>query len=312
MPYLTLTLNGQPVDLPPDAQVALSYRANDLRRLDSREAAFSEQFTLPRTARNAAVLGLPHLLDGLGTAPYDLLPAVLTSPGGTVLLDGVAVLERSAEGYDITLTDALGGLFVQVAERPLRAVNLRAHDHALTLANVQAAQANAPGAAYTYPLVNDGRLTLRYPDASLAVVHYTELPLAVFTRAVLAAVVADALPGYRLGGSLLADPLFRRHQLLGAALGPQRRPAYLAERTARARTVSPVVLTSPGVGTTTVQQLLSFPEAISDPSLRLELSRTPFTACRPKWPTTGWSCWPPSPSPARTSPRPGSRRARKS
>ncbi len=227
MPYLTLTLSGHEVDLPPDAQVALSYRVNDLTTLDSREAAFSEVFTLPLTARNAAALGVPHALDSQTDAPYMLLPAVLTTAGGTELLRGFAILEQAGEGYEVTLTDAVGGLFAQIGERELRELDLSAHDHLLTLDAVQAAQSEA--GAYTYPLADDGRLTGRYPDAGHAVVHHTELPLAVFSRTLLAAVVAEALPGYRVGGSLLSDATFLRHQLVGP--GPQRRTAYLEQHT---------------------------------------------------------------------------------
>lgn len=207
MPYLTLTLDGQLVDLPPDAEVALSFRANDLRTLDSREGPFSEQFTLPLTARNVAVLGVPHALDSQTTAPYRLLPAVLTSPGGTELLRGFAVLDVAGQGYDITLTDALGGLFAQVGDKALRALDLSAYDHTFSFANAQAAQSpttDTPG--YAYALADDGRLLNRGPEAG--VLWYELLP-AVYYHAVLRAIVAEALPGYRLTGTLLSESAYR-------------------------------------------------------------------------------------------------------
>ena len=82
---LTLTLDGQPVDLPTDAAVALSYRSSDLRRLDSREAAFSETFALPLTATNARVLGTPHALSSQASSPYRRMPAVLMANDVPVL-----------------------------------------------------------------------------------------------------------------------------------------------------------------------------------------------------------------------------------
>ena len=78
---LTLTLDGQLVDLPTDAAVALSYRSSDLRRLDTREASFSETFALPLTAQNARVLGTPHALSSQTGSPYRRLPAVLRANG---------------------------------------------------------------------------------------------------------------------------------------------------------------------------------------------------------------------------------------
>lgn len=201
MPYLTLTLDGQLVDLPPDAEVALSFRANDLRTLDSREGPFSEQMSLPLTARNIAALGVPHALDSMSTAPYRLLDAVLTSPGGTELLRGFGVLDLAASTYDLTLTDALGGLFAQVGDKALRALDLSAYDHAFSFANAQALQT-----AYAYALADDGRLLNRGPEAG--VLWYELLP-SVYYQTVLAAIVAEALPGYRLTGTLLNESAYR-------------------------------------------------------------------------------------------------------
>ncbi len=246
MPYLTLTLNGYPVDLPPDAQVALSYRANDLRNLDSREAAFSETFTLPLTAQNVAVLGSPHSLDSLTTTPYRLLPAVLRSPGGAVLLDGFGILELSHEGYDVTLTSALGGLFAQVGNRSLRELDLRAFDHELGYANVLAADANQAGQGYTYALCDTGPLLDR--PASVGAT-FDEVPAATFVLDLLRAMLADPLPpvplpagyvapanplaGYRLTGSLLAEDLFQDLVLPRATAYPQLRAAYVQQYTAK-------------------------------------------------------------------------------
>lgn len=233
MPYLALTLSGQPVDLPPDAEVALSYRANDLRTLDSREGAFSEQFTLPRTARNAAVLGSPHVLDNQSTAPYRLLPAVLTSPGGTELLRGFAVVERaSGDGYDVTLTDALGGLCAQVGNHSLRSLNLSAYDHPYSMAVAQISQARAYTQGYAYALADAGTLAGRAVDTG---VLWTELVPAVFYHAVLTALVARALPGYRLTGTLLNDPLYQALVLPRATPFPQLRPAVTAPYAVRVR-----------------------------------------------------------------------------
>jgi hypothetical protein len=225
MPYLTLTLSGQPVDLPADAQVALSYRVNDLRSLDSREAAFSETFTLPNTAQVRAVLGNPHSLDSLTSAPYQLLPAILRSPGGVVLLDGFAILESSGEGFDVTLTDAIGSLFSQVGDRKLRELDLSKWDHILNYASVQDAQNNGYTEGYTYPIADTGILVNRNPEHG---VSYSELPVATYVHAVLQGIVSQALPGYRLTGTLLEETLYRFLAVPQATPRLQMRTSYLA------------------------------------------------------------------------------------
>lgn len=242
MPQLTLTLNGQSVDLPADAEVALSYRANDLRSIDSREAAFSETFTLPLTARNRRALQQAHALDSYTDLPYKLLPAEL-SMGGTPLLEGFAVLEQSAEGFDVTLTDALGGLFAMVGNRRLRELNLSAYDHVLTLAATQAAEYQDYTQGYATVLADDGRLTLR--DAQNGILYY-ETRLAVYYHTVLQAILQQALPGWQLSGSLLAEDVYQRAVLPQATAYRQLPPAVVAN--AQASGTNTAVHTYSGLG----------------------------------------------------------------
>lgn len=272
MPYLTLELLGFPVDLPDDAQVVLSYRANDLRNLDSREAAFSETFTLPLTAQNVAVLGAPHSLDSLSTTPYRLLPALLRSPGGTTLLDGFAILESSGEGYDVTLTDAVGGLFAQVGDRSLRELDLSQYDHDYMFQAVREASTRTEG--YCYVLSDDGRLTRRPSETGLL---YYELTAAVYVDAILRACFKNPLPpasppagyvppvnplaDYQLTGTLLAEDRFQKAVLPQAGPYPRVRAHVLAESAASGRL--PVARTFPGQSTGYFQRL-EFPQ-ITDP-----------------------------------------------
>ncbi|NVO33267.1 hypothetical protein [Hymenobacter lapidiphilus] len=228
-----------PVDLPEDAAVALSYQVLDFHDLQARAGGFSETFTLPYTARNARLLELAHSLDSDTRRPYVRLPAQLYS-NGLLVLSGTGLLDSSGQsGYELLLVSDTGALFAAVEGQPLSALDLSAFDHVLTPAAVQAGQLY--GGAYTYPLVNDGRLTSRYTaDPLLPSVHYTELSPAVFTAPVLSAIVAAALPGFALTGTLLADETFQRHQLLAGAVGPRRRQAYIDAHTATARTTQAI------------------------------------------------------------------------
>lgn len=273
MPYLSLTLNGYPVDLPPDAQVALSYRANDLRTLGSREASFSETFTLPLTAQNVAVLGLPHVLDSQTTTPYRYLAAQLSAPGGQVLLDGFGILELSHEGYDLTLTDALGGLFNALGSRTLNELDLRAYDHAFTFAGVRAAEAGDAKAGYCYVLCDDGRLTLR--DPARGVLFY-ELTACVYLDALLRAILLPPLPpvplpvgylepfnpldGYRLAGTLFAEDRYQRAVLPAAGPCPRVRAGQLASTTAAGRVPVARVFPPPPVAQGGTFTALQFPQ----------------------------------------------------
>ena len=256
MQDLTLTLDGQPVDLSPDAVLALSYRSSDLRRLDTREAAFSETMTLPLTAANVNALGHPHALSSQTRTPYRRLPAVLRADGAAVLR-GAAVLEASERGYEVTLLDDTADLFGRVGEARLRDLDLRAYDHTRTYAAIAAAVTNEPGRGYVYALADAGHLGAR-PAAEPII--YDELPASVYAATVLRAVVARALPGFRLTGALLAHPLFQRLVLPCATAGPRLRPAYVQPYEVQATVDAAITYPLPYVGANELRTArLAFP-----------------------------------------------------
>jgi hypothetical protein len=242
--------------------VALSYRANDLRNLDTREVVFSESFTLPMTAQNVAVLGAPHSLDSLTTTPYRLLPAVLTSPGGVVLLNGFALIESVGVGIDITLTSALGALFAQVGERELRDLDLSAFDHTWDFATVRDRSSSTDG--YTYAVADIGYLAPRPLDEN---VLFWEQPACPYALTVLRRIVTEALPGYQVRGSLLDDAEFKALVLPRATPSPQLRAPLLEQR----RVVAAVATDATYTGSANSQsfgQPLSFPVLLTgDPAL---------------------------------------------
>lgn len=252
---LTLTLDGQPVDLPADAAVALSFRSSDLRRLDTREAAFSETFALPLTARNARVLGAPHVLDSQTSSPYRKLPAVL-SFNDVPVLTGAAVLEASELGYEVTLLDDTADLFGRIGNANLRELNLSDLDHPRTLPAIQAASTDNPARGYVYGLADTGRLAFAGTDARVAAY---EQPASVYEATLLTRIVAKALPGFALTGTLLADPLFASAVLPAVLSMPRLREAYLAPYRVQVGTNTDRVYAVPAGGATPQALDLEFP-----------------------------------------------------
>ena len=252
---LTLTLDGQPVDLPADAAVALSFRSSDLRRLDTREAGFSETFALPLTARNARVLGAPHVLGSLTSSPYRKLPAVL-SFNDVPVLTGAAVLEASEIGYEVTLLDDTADLFGRIGNANLRELNLSDLDHPRTLPAIQAASTDMPGRGYVYALADTGRLAFAGTDARVAAY---EQPASVYESALLTRIVAKALPGFALTGTLLTDPLFASAVLPAVLSMPRLRESYLAPYRVQVGTAADRVYSIPALTVTRQTVDLEFP-----------------------------------------------------
>jgi len=254
---LTLTLDGQEADLPPDAAVALSFRNSDLRRLDTRETGFSESFALPLSGQNANLLGTPHALSSQTPAPYQRLPAAL-SANGLPVLSGSAILEASESGYEVTLLQDTADLFNgEDAGKSLRTLDLSAYDHPRALASVTAAATDSPARGYVYALADTGQL-LERGDAALV---YSDLPASVYAATVLRAIVADALPGYTLTGALLQDERFARLVLPAATAGPRLRAGYVKPYNVQATVAADTVYSMPSaiVGGAGSRVLIQFP-----------------------------------------------------
>ena len=255
MQNLTLTLDGHDMDLPPDAAVALSFRSSDLRRLDTREAAFSETFALPVSAANANALGHPHALSSQTRAPYRRLPAVLRA-GGLPVLRGVGIVEASESGYEVTLLDDTADLFGRVGDKALRLLNLSALDHTRTYAAIQAASTHDPTRGYVYALADTGRLASVPAGERISAL---EVPASVYEAAVLRAIVAAALPGYTLNGSLLSDALWLNAVLPAALSVPRLRESYLAPWRVQAGSPADLHYYAAGTGLSGVYRADDFP-----------------------------------------------------
>lgn len=263
---LTLTLDGQLVDLPADADVALSYQVHNLHDVESRESAFSEQFTLPRTNRNLRVLEVAHSLDSESQAPYRLVPAVLEQ-NGLVLLEGTAFLERSADGFDVILAGKGAELFALVGDKPLRSLDLSALNHAYTFAQVKLASSYGMTQGYFYPIVDDGRFTNREVNLDGATVQFSELNPAVYSDTVLRQLVREALPGWRVTGSLLEQPTYQRHVLPSASPYPVHRAGYV--EVFQASAASDVLQSAVAPARDIVFPIIYFQDRVTDPNNRL-------------------------------------------
>lgn len=266
---LTLSLNGQVVDLPPQTEVALSYQACDLADFATRESDFSETFTLPLTNRNARVLGTPHALDTDSTAPYQLLPALL-SYNDVPVLDGMALLESAEEGYAVTLTSKTGALFALVGERKLRELDMSAFDHQLRYDAVRLSQTRDYRQGYTYPWANTGKLTQDLNPIQIRTpLPFDWLPHATYVHAVLTRIITEALPGYAVEGSALNEPRYQRLVFPQGTNTPRMRPAYTEQFSASARKTSDQTSAAPSRGF--VDPVIVFQDA-EDPGSRLEQS----------------------------------------
>ncbi len=86
------------LDLYEDAGVAMNYSVNDLGEFEERAGDYSREVSLPRSARNMVLLGIPLLPYGTGDTPYKAYEC-------EVLEGGVPIVEIGAKLEIISLED---------------------------------------------------------------------------------------------------------------------------------------------------------------------------------------------------------------
>lgn len=198
-----LILNGKAVPLPPDAEIAITYQARDIRNLASFDGAYAETLVLPDTSEVRAALEHSELVTSATDTPYKLLPASLESGFNTVL-QGVAGHTEVNEGFSIDLNGLNADWFESIRDKNLQELALSEFDHAYNPTNVAAANTHLLSRGYLYPLANYGYWTNRYLDGTNQ--HFTELFPAVYVKTLLEKMAGS----YTLTGSLLTDPRFTK------------------------------------------------------------------------------------------------------
>lgn len=199
-----LRINGKRVDLADSTQVALTRQANNIAELQNRQGDFSNQFTLPYTARNREVMEYAQSVNAGTDIPYKRLEATYTEDGVQLVNEGVATLVgTSSTGYTVQVNSGNTSFFGKFPDRKVSELIGNTLDHINNFTNVTASRTNTTG--YIYPLINwfnesdpgtfqDDNIDARY------------LLPCIFIKDIFALV--DELTGYTSGGALLNLPDF--------------------------------------------------------------------------------------------------------
>jgi hypothetical protein len=150
-----LFLNGMECDLSPSTVIALNFQINDLAELKDRQGNFSNQFKIPMTANNRAILEDAELLQSGTDRPYRKLPARVSKNNIDVVPIGFAIVESSEKTYNVTVFSGITYFFSLIANKQLHELDLSAYDHIFNWANIIASRSNTDG--YKYSLIYYGQ-----------------------------------------------------------------------------------------------------------------------------------------------------------
>lgn len=203
MSVTVLELDGIDIPLPDDSEIAINYRANDIRNAGSRDGSYAESFTLPDTNLVRRALGNSQFVTSGTKAPYSLLSAKLKQRGNAILT-GYAGHTEVNEGFSVDVDGGNADLFAIVKGKKLSDIDLSDLDHTWDITNVVAANTHNASRGYLYPLINYGMWTER--DLFNGNVHFSELRPAVYVHTLIERMIAP----YTLSGSLLSDLKYRK------------------------------------------------------------------------------------------------------
>lgn len=221
MTNIQLYLNDHLADLSDDHPIALTFQINDLAEVKNQQGNTSNQFKLPLTQNNRAILGYADdisLVDlKLSTqTPYTTLSARLIQNGIEILPNAIAEInEIDDDTASITILsgnvdffDALGGQIADMGDSTSQWSNYGAtlpwkpFDHKWNLQNVAVSQKHTEKDGWIYPVVDYGLLS----ETDFTQIDVRNQRPGFFIKKAIDLLIQST--GYTAKGSLLSDPLY--------------------------------------------------------------------------------------------------------
>jgi len=219
---IQLFLNDKPVDLSDDSPIALTFQINDLAEVQNQQGNTSNQFKLPLTQNNRAILGYaddisienPRLSPQI---PYTQLTAKVIQNGIEILPNAIAEINQIDDNTasitilsgNVDFFDALGGQIADMGDSTSQwsgygaVLPWKPFDHIWNVQNVAGSQKNTAEDGWIYPVVDYGLIDLT--DFTLPINARNQRP-GFFIKKAIDLLVQST--GYTAKGSLLADPLY--------------------------------------------------------------------------------------------------------
>lgn len=199
-----LYINGVLVDLKGPSQIALTFQANNIAELQSRQQDFSNVFQLPKTPKNRSVFEFADNMNSSTLVPYRTLSVRYLIDGVDQVLDGVGRLVRPTNtDYHVQVTSGNASYFSIVGGLKISEILGSSLDHLNTFANVTGSRANTSG--YIYPFIDWMQDGIETEFVTSSVDARRLLPC-VFIKTIIEK--ADEIAGFESYGAFKALPDF--------------------------------------------------------------------------------------------------------
>lgn len=195
----TLFIENESADLAANTVIALTFQVNDLTNLESREGNYSNEFTLPLTAKNKRLLGFAHQPATNTNLPYTKINATLML-NGLQSLPGYLVLESTTpETANCTFYSGNSDFFEAMGSATLNDLDLSQHNHFWGLTGTNNVFTNKTSTSnFTYPIIEWGKDKHTLLPIDTNQVNPKHLRPVLYTAAIIAAI--ENYTGYTITG----------------------------------------------------------------------------------------------------------------
>ncbi len=219
MDHIQLYINGQLADVSDDTPVALTFQINNLAEVKNQQGNTSNQFKLPLTQRNRAILGIPDEIAFTNQLPNSQYEVRIIQDGMEVIPVGIGELnsiEQDNANFtvlsgNVDFFDNIDGKLYDMGDSTSQWSNYgknliwKPYEHDWTMNNVVNSQNKTEG--WIWPVIDYGKLATDYSSTPPKIdVRY--LRPGFFLHTAINLLVASA--GYTAQGSLLNDSLYKK------------------------------------------------------------------------------------------------------
>lgn len=127
-----LYINGKAIELSPSEPIGFTLQVYDIAQLEPL-AAYSNRFFVPETGNNNISLNNSNTVSTNTLMPYRRLPCTFIRNGLQVIPSGIAIIEGSQGGYDITIYSSIFDFFQQLGEKTLKDIDWSEYNHDYTM-----------------------------------------------------------------------------------------------------------------------------------------------------------------------------------
>lgn len=202
---IELYINDEALDLEPGEAIAVTKQINDIADVGKIKADGSNQFRLPKTARNRRILENAGEITTLTDMPYQLSNAKLLQDGIELLVNAKAVIESTDDAYNIQVVSGNKNFFDLIDGLNLTDLNLSAYTHQWHIMPIINSRLNNDG--FIYPIIQTGNLG-HNPTVSNHEVPVKQMHPAFYIHT-LWRMIAEA-QGYTWESDFIDSDLFRR------------------------------------------------------------------------------------------------------